>query len=93
MTDKASTPITRKPKGRALKFWRLVKLREIFRSDSAVAQPGKRTGTRQRKIRWGRADQKAAKRSNETARRRAKRAMTKVMQRRRKAKGRDVRHG
>lgn len=90
MTDKNQPP-TKKPKGARLSLWRRLRLRDIFRSEKAA--PGKRLGTVQRKVRWGREDHLEAAKRKRVAARRAKRAMTKAIQKNRHRKGRNIRHG
>ena len=90
MTDKPNEPV-RKPKGAGLSVWRRFKLREIF--FGTPVEPGKRRGTPQRKVRWGRQRQLDAAKAKRVRRDRAKRKMTKALQRNRRRKGLELRRG
>lgn len=89
--SESNTTTIKKPKGNRLRWWRSLKLREIFQGTKT--EPGKRRGTPQRKVRWGRDRQLEAAKANRVRKSRAKRRMTKAIQRNRRRKGRCHRHG
>jgi hypothetical protein len=74
-----------------LKLWRTLKLNELWKALTAV--PDAPRGTAQKKMRWRRAEQLAAEKLGRTRRNRAKKQMTKRMQRQRRLKGRNHRTG
>ena len=89
--DTKNRETQKKPKGARLSLWRRLKLRDLFRGERT--EPGRRRGTPQRKVRWGRARQLQEARDKRVRRDRAKRAMTKVLQRQRRSRGQDHRRG
>lgn len=80
-----------RPSNSQLRSWRFTKLIELLKFIAKT--PSSKRGTPQRKVRWRRAEQLAVAKHNRASRRRAKTRITKTIQRRRLAKGRDIRNG
>jgi len=78
-----------RPSNSQLRSWRFTKLIELLRFSAKT--PSSKRGTPQRKVRWHRSEQLAIAKSNRASRRRAKTRITKAVQRRRLAKGRNIR--
>ena len=78
-----------RPSPSKLQSWRLTKFAEIWKA--LTDAPEARRGTTQHKVRWLHAKQLGEAKRNRASRRRAKTRITKTIQRRRLAKGRNVR--